>query len=297
MMRRLPSFSLLIAIFLTLDAYCQILEVNFNSVPDIIASTDSSQKIFICTTEEDDMASLDPETGNFSDSVVVNYYNNHFINKIVYKDSAYANDTYIAELMEKTKVFPGYYFLDNLGYVIFKDYGIKSSDELLKMGEAANQRISIVSQVNAKKRDYESRKKDKIFLTELIEQENEIGQKDSVALYDLLSLTGTDDYLDIEIIKAILNNEESIYGSGYRFISEADNRLMAAIICCREKNMSMDEIMYEKTLEIIRINMEMALNERDEQLFNDCKNELKRVMSDKEKAEKICNKAHKKFYR
>ncbi|MFC0878004.1 hypothetical protein ACE01N_15510 [Saccharicrinis sp. FJH2] len=297
MMRRLPSFSLLVAIFLTLDAYCQILEVNFNSVPDIIASTDSSQKIFICITNVDDMASLDPETGNFSDSILVNFYNNHFINKIVYKDSVYANDTYIAALMEKTNVLPGYYFLDDQGHVILKDYGIKSLNELVKMGQAANQRISIASQVNAKKRDYESRKKDKVFLTELIEQENEIGQKDSVALYDLLSLIGMNDYLDIEIIKAILNNEESIYGGGYRFISDADNRLMAAIICCKEKNMSMDEIMYEKTLEIIRINMEMALNERDEQLFNDCKNELKRVMSDKEKAEKICNKAHKKFYR
>jgi len=284
---------------LSITSYGQNLKFTNNTIPDLIFEADSIQKIFVYVTASGEEAYSYMERKVFTDPEIADFYNAYFLNKIIYqdKDSVYKNDPYSTKFKAETKTIPGFYFLDHQGYVLLSEFGIKNADDLLRMGMSANIMHSVSSQVNEKKQNYEANKTDKAFLKELIKQENGIGIKDSVALYDMLYVTSEDDYLDIEIIRAILYNEESIYGDGYKFISEDANRSLAAIVCCEEDNMGMDEIMYNKALEIIQNNLTIALNERNEKLLDDCKEELKRVMTDKEKAERICNKAHKRFYR
>jgi hypothetical protein len=289
-MRHLPLITLMICIDMSFDTCGQKIHYTSKSVTEIIDACDSTKKICVFVTSSGHKTFELTDSMGFKKTSVATFFNTHFITKAVYqdKDSVYENDPYALKLKDEPMVLPAVYFLDNCGHLLLKEDGIKSAQELLRFGEKACYSKSIESQIDEKKQSYADNKTNKAFLLELL-------IKDSIALNDLLALISKDEYMDIDIIKAILYHEESIYGDGYIFISEASNRALAAVICCKEDNMSMDEIMYNKALDIIQNNMTVALNEKNESLFELCKQELKKVMTDKQKAEKMCNKAQKKF--
>ncbi|MFB6317348.1 hypothetical protein [Saccharicrinis sp. FJH54] len=296
---QLPLLFPFILFFIATNIFGQKVIFTSQPVNVLMESMDSTQKIFVYVVKTGDEICKEMNRAVLSDSITASFLNYNFLNKIIYVDDDSLDKHYLAEylIQDESNVVPAYYFLDNDGHVLLKDSGLKSKKEILEMSYRACQMLPVRLQIAEKKKLYSANRSDKTFLRDLLVVENEIGDSDTTALYDLLALLSKDEYLDISVIRAILNNEQSIYGKGYRYISESKNRSLAAIICCRENNRSMDDIMYAKAMEIIQNNMTSALESRDEMLFEDCKIELQRVMNDKEKAQKICDRAHRRFYR
>lgn len=285
--------TLLISILFTITLITRALNdsINFSNktIPELIKNVQDFDKlIFIDITATWCNSCEKMEQTTFQDKDVVDFFSANFLSKKIYIDrDSIQSDSISMFLSNQTQAVPTYYFLDKNGKILTNSIGYKSPQELMMLGEKAKEMISPEYEIAQMEKTYSKNMKENVFLLKYMKLKNKIGLKGDKALNDYLKLIPEDKYASDTVIYAIINNEISIYGKGYKLLTDENYQQLAKSNSSSKGNTSIGYDMYNSALNIIMINIDLAIKSEDENLLNDGIFELNKVMQNKDKAKEL----------